>query len=189
MGIEPDLLLRVEARHDLIKQALANHTKTDSGCWEFDGCRNGAGYGKITIYCRGFHPKKKQFLAHRVSYAFHSGFEPDDLFVCHACDNPSCINPAHLFLGTAQENSSDMAGKNRAAPQQGELNHSAKLTESKVREVIQRIVNGEGNGKVAKELGVKHSTISEIRRGKTWQHVAKKMGYEPKPMFDRRAST
>jgi len=75
-------------------------------CWEWQGCRQPSGYGIVSF-------DTKQTLAHRVSYLLHYGVEPGDHFVCHTCDNPPCVNPAHLFIGTHTDNVRDMVAKDR----------------------------------------------------------------------------
>lgn len=77
----------------------------DSGCWHFTGPISATGYGKIGY--RG-----RVTLAHRLSYILHVG-DPGELFVLHKCDNRKCVNPEHLFLGTAKDNTQDMLAKNR----------------------------------------------------------------------------
>lgn len=75
-------------------------------CWEWTGCKASKNYG--TIGYQG-----KYWYTHRLAYEMHYGVEPGEMFVCHACDNPSCVNPAHLWLGTAKENTLDMYRKGR----------------------------------------------------------------------------
>lgn len=78
-----------------------------SGCWEWQACTNGAGYGIVGI------GGKRVDRAHRVSYRLHKGEIPAGLFVCHTCDNRRCVRPDHLFLGTNQDNVDDMVTKGR----------------------------------------------------------------------------
>lgn len=75
-------------------------------CWEWRAGRVAAGYG--SFYMAGF-----LYRANRVAWAFHNATDPGDLHVCHTCDNPPCCNPAHLFLGTTQDNMKDMVRKGR----------------------------------------------------------------------------
>jgi hypothetical protein len=135
-----------------------------SGCWEWQGTRSGRGYGRF---------KLKSYVStspHRLSYALFTGRSPGGLFVCHHCDNPPCCNPAHLFLGTVQDNSDDMVRKGRAAKrdQSGERNGAAKLAASDVEAIRAKILSGLTNVAIAAQYGVTHQIISKIRRGRAW---------------------
>jgi len=133
-------------------------------CWPWMGYRDRWGYGKLK---RG----GKVIYAHRRAWAMCKGPIPGNQCVCHSCDNPACCNPAHLGLGTNDENMADRRVKGRATTsyQVGQANNNAKLTVADVRTIradprIARVV--------AAEYGVHRTTISLIRQGKTWSDVA-----------------
>lgn len=185
---DTDLMTRIRIRTDLISQRIRNHIVTQAGCWEYQGQRSSTGYGAMTICARGMKPYRRKFVASRVSYAFHNNADPGKFMVCHKCDNPACINPAHLFLGSAADNSADMVAKGRSLPQAGAANFAAKLGDEEVREVITQLKQGKTNKAIAAKAGVSHAMISMIRTGKAWQGVASEMQYQPKPCFRRGAS-
>ncbi len=99
--------------------------------------------------------------------------------VCHTCDVPGCVNPAHLFLGTMADNTRDMIAKGRMVIATNRFNTvlrglrvgSAKLTEPQVVEIRRRAAGGEPSSKLGSEYGVDSSTIRQIVRGEIWQHV------------------
>lgn len=131
-----------------------------TGCWNYTGTP-GAKYGVVTQF-------KNNEKAHRASYRLHKGEVPQGVFVCHRCDNPRCINPDHLFLGTPAENSADMAAKGRST--QGERQPLSKLNAAQVEEIRARVdVAGRA---FAKRFGVSEATVSMVRSGKTWRHVS-----------------
>ncbi|WP_368880711.1 HNH endonuclease signature motif containing protein [Shewanella algae] len=138
--------------------------KTNSGCMEVSPTGSG-GYGKIKAF-------GKTMLYHRLSFELFVGSIPDGMLVCHKCDNPKCVNPEHLFLGSQQENMDDKIKKGRhVGAKKGHKHHKAKLVEWQVLEIKKKLKNGTGQHQLSKEFGVDQSTISNIATGKRWGHV------------------
>lgn len=104
-----------------------------------------------------------------MSYELHHGPIPPGIFVCHRCDNTSCINPEHLFLGTHTENMADMVAKGRQARMHGSSNGLSKLSESDVLSI--RKVKGLTNQRIADQFGVSAGLISMVRNRKIWTHI------------------
>ncbi len=145
--------------HDLTRPPLEDRLNgkyeiAESGCWEWMGQKNGYGYG--LIWRDG-----KPVRAHRVMYELHAG-KPlgADEVVCHRCDNPKCINPDHLFVGTRADNNADMRAKRRH--KFSEAHWNAKLTASDVAEIRN---SGELQHVLAAKFGVSQPTIGRIMRG------------------------
>jgi hypothetical protein len=137
----------------------------NTGCWLWCGCVNRSGYGVVR-----WHGHAR--LAHRVSYEQAHGAPPSrDKMVCHSCDNPACVNPAHLFVGTAADNSADMArkGRSRNAVRLGPDHHLAKLTPDRVRAIR---ADARQQDLIAADHGVSQVTVSRIKRNLIWRHVA-----------------
>ena len=128
----------------------------NNNCWEWLGGKNKQGYGRLNIH-------RIIKLAHRISYELAYGTFDPSLSVCHRCDNPGCVNPTHLWLGTRTENNQDRNNKGRTVYQTGELVGSAKLTDLQVEEILSRFDNGETNRRqLAREYGVSHQRIRVI---------------------------
>jgi len=134
-------------------------------CWDWLGALS-QGYGHQEV--AGSRTK-----AHRLSWVIHFGPIPDGLCVLHRCDNPRCVNPAHLFLGTQADNIQDMMAKDRGRwpVRSGEDANNARLTAAQVRTIRERVAAGETRGSLARELGVHKTTVAKIVSGKLWATV------------------
>ncbi len=141
----------------------------ESNCWIWQSPIDNFGYGKITF-------EKKSCYAHRISYFLSNGYFPNELLVCHHCDNTSCVNPKHLFLGTHADNSRDKIKKGRQKfPSKGhnlgEYNPNAKLNLKSVKEIKIKLKNGLTCIEIAKDYNVSRLAISNIKRNTHWKHV------------------
>lgn len=144
----------------IVRKFLSNVKKRTHGCWD---CLEwqGAGEGKYGQFCHN----KKTYVAHRVSYAMFVGELRTDRFVCHHCDNPRCVNPNHLFLGTQKDNMMDAASKMRCK------SSNQRLDDAKVLLIIEKCKAGVPIKDIALEFGVSDATITMISRGKRWKHL------------------
>jgi hypothetical protein len=151
---------------------LSRYVVSDSGCWLWAGGIGRDGYGKVKR-------DGKSQRAHRVFYQAHKGPIPSGLLVCHSCDNPPCVNPAHLFVGTVADNERDKDAKGRRSPSpclthpetlpRGESHGMAKLTEAAVAEIKAGMI---GTREAARKYGVSRSTVQRARNGRHWKHLA-----------------
>jgi len=132
-------------------------------CWPWTGCKRG-GYGRLRVGGR----YGKLFVATRLVYWLVNKIDPGPLEVLHRCDNPSCCNPRHLWLGTDADNNVDKENKGRAAHPIGYKNGLAKLTEADIVPIRRSPLT---NRDLAREYRVTDVAISAIRTGRTWQHV------------------
>ena len=141
--------------------------RVDQGpdCWLWTGYKTAQGYGQIGI-------KRVLRYAHRVSWELAYGQIPDGLCVLHRCDNPPCVRPDHLFLGTRADNTADMLAKDRhrTVPLRGDQNGNAKLTASQVA-LIRALyaVGGISQRQLARQFGVVQGTIVHVLAGRTWR--------------------
>lgn len=137
-----------------------------NGCWDWTLSVDHRGYGQFRV-------ADGERKAHRLAYELYVGTIPPSLMVCHHCDNRRCVNPAHLFLGTAADNSADMVRKGRMKLPEtaGAKNSQAKLNDEAARYIIARAGCGATNSATARELGVAVSTVWKIVNGRAWVHV------------------
>lgn len=131
-------------------------------CWEWTGGKHRGLYGVLSVNGR-------QQRAHRFSYELHVGPIPDGLYVCHACDNPGCVNPAHLWLGTNEQNTADKTAKGRQARVRGIANPSAKLTADQVRAI--RSDKSHSRRELAAMYGLHYMTIGRILRRESYSEI------------------
>ena len=137
------------------------------GCWDWSGCKCAPGYGQ-------FRCGKIRIRAHRASWNLHRGEIPEGMFVCHKCDNPTCSNPEHLFLGTHLDNVRDMIKKDRhpTIGKKGENNHRAILKISQVKKIKKILKTGIVSLlDIAKMFNVSKGAIACIKYGKNWRSV------------------
>jgi hypothetical protein len=137
-------------------------------CWEWQHRLNHCGYGAFIARVNGI----RYHTAHRYSYAVHNGITPPGLCVCHKCDNPRCVRPDHLFLGSHLDNARDRDRKGRAATPRGSRNGSARLTEAAVIDIRRRYENREASqGELAREYGVHIHSVHRVIRRISWSHI------------------
>jgi len=133
-------------------------------CWRWRGTINSNGYGFYKLW-------GKYRLAHRLSVIFLKGEDPTGKVVRHTCDNPLCVNPEHLLIGTTQDNVNDRVTRNRSAT--GERNFNTKLTLEQVLIIKKSDFSINGTGRdLAKQFGVTQTTISRIKLGKAYKYVS-----------------
>ncbi len=141
-------------------QRLMRRARRDpkTGCLIWTGGRYAkSAYGAI-VY------EKRTWRAHRLSWVAHKGEIPNGLYVCHACDNPSCIAIEHLFLGTPKDNMTDMRIKGRGR-------FRARLSMEDVMRVKRMLEEGMAMARVARETGVSYASVYAIKSGKNWRDV------------------
>ena len=136
----------------------------DTGCHEWTACRLPKGYGKF-----GVSPRNIQ-TAHRVAYTLFIGPIPDGMYVCHRCDNPPCVNPDHLFLGTCQDNSDDKFAKGREL--RGTKIKVSRLTEADVIEMRRLYFSRTQDClSLSRKYNVSPNAVCRAIRGISWRHL------------------
>ena len=137
------------------------------GCWTWRGSGQRAGYG--VFWLRG-----KLLGAHRASHVLFIGPVADGMDVCHHCDNPRCVNPDHLFVGTPRDNWNDMHRKGRGSPPpliRGSAHPKAKLSEGLIPEVFRLRSLGLTTYQIAEVFGISRPAICAVLNRKTWRHI------------------
>jgi len=148
-----------------LKQRFWEKVRKSAGCWIWTGCKDRKGYGHI-----GIGSKLRSVAAHRISYKFAYGDFDQSLFVLHKCDNTSCVNPKHLFLGTHQDNMRDMVAKGRQVQgNYGEKANGSKLTNKDAKRIRELYFSGkEIQTVLAKMYSVHQRTVWRIIHNKSY---------------------
>jgi hypothetical protein len=142
------------------------------GCWPYTS-RSHNGYGYVTANGR-------TTSSHRMSWEIHFGPIPDGMYICHKCDNPPCVRPDHLFLGTPKDNMTDKHSKGRNHNQNGERNGSVKLSESDVAEIFRLYDAGFTQKEISQRIGkVSIPTVCNVLKNKIWGHLELKRSDRP----------
>lgn len=137
-------------------------TTPTTGCWEWTASKTACGYGCIR-------EGNKTLYAHHVAWRMHFGDISSGMCVCHTCDNPACVNPAHLWLGTHAENMADKVRKRRQ--QHGEAKFGSKLRVEQVHAIREAYTGVRGQQKaLAEQYGVSNNTIRAIVFGRKWKN-------------------
>jgi predicted XRE-type DNA-binding protein len=145
-----------------IERFLQKVAVVETGCWDWQASRLPKGYGRFSI--PDGNCNSKSILAHVWAYEYYKG-PSGALIVCHVCDNPSCVNPDHLFLGSYQDNSNDAMTKGRTCTKCKHWN--AKLDDEQVRQIRDSI--GLSQQQLATMYGVSRGHISQLRRNTRWK--------------------
>lgn len=145
------------------------------GCWNWMAGHFTTPNGVKSYGCLWAGDKKsgtgRMIAAHIISWQLENGSFPKGMKICHKCDNPSCVRPSHLFLGTQLDNVRDMIRKGRANKARGSKHHKAKLTESDVASIRKQRKSGIKRTVLAKKYGVCEHTITQIMNRDIWKHV------------------
>lgn len=154
----------MELRDRFLKKVIKS-----KNCWQWNAAKSAKGYGYIGV--RGKDGWKTKY-AHRISYELFRGKIPRGLLVLHKCDNPGCVNPKHLFIGTDMDNCRDKINKGRLFIPHGESNGNSKLTLKQVKKI--RLLYSTGryfHKDLAKQFGVKKSSIGHIVNNQSWNEL------------------
>jgi DNA-binding transcriptional regulator YiaG len=150
-----------------VVRIIDGHTKTEDGCWMWEGATNPQDYGVIEV-------KNESYRAHRLSYEVFCGELKEGKQINHKCHKRTCVNPAHLYQGTHQDNMDDAVeeGSYKETTLKGEEMHNAKLTGEDVKELRQRYKNEDISQRdLADEYGVCQRTVSQVVNHEKWTHV------------------
>ena len=148
------------------------HRARKSECWEWQGARYHGRYGYFKDRVTDPNTNKHITLkAHRYSYLLHFNEIPTGLLVCHHCDNPGCVNPHHLYLGTNQRNVQDACDRGLIPHKKGTEHGRSKYPEETIEQIfVLRYINKLPLARIAKELEISEGLVCDVLSGRRWQH-------------------
>lgn len=146
---------------EILLRILRNVSIQQTGCWEWKGAKSVKGYGRITF-------ENATWAVHRLMAHMQIGDVKKDTVVCHRCDNPSCVNPEHLFIGTQKENVADRDSKGRRNQAYGERQGSAKLTAAQVTAIR---LDMRKHSEIAKTYGITRAHVGNLKANRAWRHI------------------
>lgn len=149
---------------DFMRWIRLVHVGEHFQCWEWRGTKPDGRYGHFSV-------GGKAIKAHRWIYALLNGEIADDLVVRHKCDNPACVNPGHLEIGTHADNAQDKVERGRSPDRKGEAHPMARMDEGRVRELRHMAALGHRHAFLAGKFGISRQTVGNIVRGRNWSHV------------------
>lgn len=174
----------INMSHSILERLIKKSSVPDeNGCINWKGGLSKKGYGVIGIGSRIDNSRKTVYV-HRISFELHKGSIPEGMLICHTCDNPKCVNPEHLFIGTPKDNIQDMINKNREANKQGIVPKNfikqvekvkngmlSKLNVDQVKEIKKSLISGINYRIIANQYNVSASCIADIKRKATWINI------------------
>jgi hypothetical protein len=146
-----------------VERFVSSIRPSRKGCWQWAGSSFRSGYGRF--WTRG-----RAARAHRIAWELFTGQSLGNKHCLHTCDNPGCVNPKHLFLGSPKDNAEDREGKGRGNHGRGSEANAAKLTEKQVKE-IRALWPGMSRTKIARKFGISRGNVSWILSRVTWTHI------------------
>lgn len=150
------------SKSEYVSKTLIERSQKIGNCWIWIRAKTGSGYG---TFKRG----SNYVLAHRMSYELFKGSIKEGLFICHSCDNRSCINPNHLWEGTQSENMKDCFDKGRSGLKFGDKHPNAKLSFAKARKIRELYSSGNiDQYQLASKFGVHRNIISAVINKRIW---------------------
>lgn len=150
----------------LIRRFNTKWRESENDCWLWTGSIAGKGYGSIKAT-----RSRRWLYAHRLSWEIANGPLPEGANVLHRCDTPACVNPAHLFIGSKEDNAQDMKAKDRHL--YGVRNSEAKLTDAGVLQIYAWSDKGWSQHRIADHFGLSQGTVFKILHGQRWAHLFK----------------